>query len=188
MTKTDAAKAIPVVRGDGVDQRGVDVALNVLNEELGWVHVFVEGKVNQDEEMLLPIRWGCGKLVSRAQASPIIMPIHIQGFEKMFPEMDEDVQGWRRYLQRFARTGHDVNIDFGEPFHCDELREQYAQVVQNEHENNGAQALARRRQRSIDVDEQRWRPTVSSDAEREIYSNIAARIAANMLELEKKNQ
>jgi monolysocardiolipin acyltransferase len=55
-------KSISVVRGNGVDQIGVDKALNVLGEN-GWVHVFSEGRVNQAPEVLSRLKWGVGKLV-----------------------------------------------------------------------------------------------------------------------------
>jgi hypothetical protein len=173
---TDAAKALPVVRGDGVDQIGVDRALNVLNDD-GWVHLFVEGKVNQLAEMLQPIRWGVGKLALQARRSPTVLPIHIDGFDKMFPEMDDDVQGVRRYWRRLPRRV-DVAVAIGQPFHCDDARQRYRDIV--------GDALDRRAH-PIDVSRATWLKRDSSDAERAVYSDVAAMIADKMLQLEQQH-
>ncbi|KAL9955860.1 hypothetical protein ACROYT_G037253 [Oculina patagonica] len=50
------AKAIPVVRGDGVYQQGVDVAIEQLNKGQ-WVHVFPEGAINVNDA-IKRLKWG----------------------------------------------------------------------------------------------------------------------------------
>ena len=42
---------IPVVRGDGVFQRGMDYAIEKLNNN-GWVHMFPEARVNMDKTFI----------------------------------------------------------------------------------------------------------------------------------------
>jgi 1-acyl-sn-glycerol-3-phosphate acyltransferase len=81
----DCCKSISVIRGNGVDQIGIDKALNVLNNN-GWIHIYPEGRVNQADELLSPLRWGVGKLAAMSATSPLIVPIYFDGFQRIFPE------------------------------------------------------------------------------------------------------
>eukprot|EP01119_Soliformovum_irregulare_P004532 TRINITY_DN1556_c0_g1_i2.p1 TRINITY_DN1556_c0_g1~~TRINITY_DN1556_c0_g1_i2.p1 ORF type:complete len:191 (-),score=34.13 TRINITY_DN1556_c0_g1_i2:18-590(-) len=109
-----AGRAIPIVRGAGINQEGVYTALDKLNQG-EWVHIFSEGKVNQTGKMHA-LRWGIGKLVAEAKRTPIVLPFYHTGFEKIMPEK-------KIYIPRpFGKT---LGIMVGEPIDLADMVQSY---------------------------------------------------------------
>ncbi|KAJ2496330.1 Lyso-phosphatidylcholine acyltransferase [Coemansia sp. RSA 1972] len=76
-------QTIPTVRGDGIYQLAVEIGLRKLNENK-WVHVFPEGKVNQEAQMLC-FKWGVGRMIMEAERTPIVVPMFFTGTKHIMP-------------------------------------------------------------------------------------------------------
>jgi monolysocardiolipin acyltransferase len=158
----ESARAIPVVRGNGIDQRGVDVALNVLNSG-GWIHVFSEGKVNQTDQLISPFRWGVGKLVAEAQVQPIVLPIFVNGLQYTFPETART---------RIPRFGYDFDFAVGDP--VPDIGELRSELPTQRHTS------------LIDCGRAVWRARPTVLEARQVYSRITARIEQSVVELKNR--
>ena len=104
-----AGKAVPVVRGGGVDQPGLLFLLERLKAG-EWVHVFPEGKRTRKPVGLMAdeLRSGIGMLM--AEALPIALPFYHHGMHEVLP-----VGSLR------PRRGKRVRLVFGEAIDCAEL-------------------------------------------------------------------
>jgi monolysocardiolipin acyltransferase len=98
-----SGQIIPIVRGYGVHQFGVDYAIKKLNEN-GWVHLFPEGKVNVQKE-IMRFKWGVARLIMESNTPPIVLTIYHRGMGEILP-LNDYKSGLRR--------GKDLNISFGE--------------------------------------------------------------------------
>ncbi|KFD49177.1 hypothetical protein M513_10001 [Trichuris suis] len=83
-------RCVPIVRGMGVYQTGVDRCLDVLNNN-GWVHIFPEGRVNFSRAPMR-LKWGMEKVLPENACVPRILkkvlvyfgkPIDCSVFEKV---------------------------------------------------------------------------------------------------------
>lgn len=107
------AKAIPVIRGDGIFQKGVDVAIEQLNKG-EWIHVFPEGAVNINDS-IKRLKWGVGRLIAEAQVTPIVVPFWHEG-------MDDVLPNYSPYIPRIMKR---VTVLIGEPMEFTETIEEY---------------------------------------------------------------
>eukprot|EP00730_Choanoeca_flexa_P005484 TRINITY_DN11956_c0_g3_i1.p2 TRINITY_DN11956_c0_g3~~TRINITY_DN11956_c0_g3_i1.p2 ORF type:complete len:281 (+),score=30.95 TRINITY_DN11956_c0_g3_i1:1222-2064(+) len=104
------AQGIPVVRGAGVYQHGMDYAIELLNQKQ-WIHLFPGGAVDQSGKPRR-LKWGVGRLIWESQPTPMVVPIHIQGWDRV------------KSLKQWPSLGHDVTITIGEPLDLTRLVEE----------------------------------------------------------------
>lgn len=100
-------KCVPIIRGAGLDQPGMDFMAERL-EAGEWVHVFPEGGRTRDPEARLrrPFKKGLGVLVQRSR--PLLLPFHHKGMQNVLP-----IGSGR------PRFGNQVSVLFGEETDAD---------------------------------------------------------------------
>ncbi|XP_078485065.1 tafazzin-like [Ciona intestinalis] len=76
-------KVIPLGRGEGVFQRGMDFAVDRLNNN-EWIHIFPEGRVNMDKSWIR-FKWGVGRLINDCHRIPTVLPFYHLGSETVLP-------------------------------------------------------------------------------------------------------
>ena len=79
-------QAIPIERGKGVYQPGMNYSLELVNKG-GWLHLFPEGRIipTINDTPIGRLKWGIGRLIMEAKIPPLILPILLKGFDRMKP-------------------------------------------------------------------------------------------------------
>ncbi|XP_051227962.1 uncharacterized protein [Lolium perenne] len=105
-----SVKVLPVSRGEGIYQKGMDMALSKLNNG-GWVHIFPEGSRSRDGgKTISPAKRGVGRLVMDADSLPVVVPFVHTGMQDIMP-----------VGKRIPRTGKTVIVVVGDPINFDDL-------------------------------------------------------------------
>ncbi|GMN43909.1 hypothetical protein TIFTF001_013105 [Ficus carica] len=105
-----SVKVLPVSRGDGIYQKGMDMAISKLNRG-GWVHVFPEGSRSRDGGKTMgSSKRGVGRLVLDADNIPIVVPFVHTGMQEIMP-----------IGANLPRIGKMVTVLIGDPIHFDDL-------------------------------------------------------------------
>ncbi|WRT67139.1 uncharacterized protein IL334_004105 [Kwoniella shivajii] len=104
-------QVIETHRGGGIFQPAVDRAVKLLQDG-NWIHIFPEGKVNQEktnpEGGLLRFKWGIGRIIMDSKVMPEIIPMWISGFDQILDER----RGWPKPI---PRPGAKISITVGQP-------------------------------------------------------------------------
>lgn len=96
-------KTIPAIRGAGVYQPGVDLAMQTLDRG-GWVHIYPEAKVVQQDKMIR-FKWGVGRMLMEVEQAPIVIPVWHRGMEAAKP----------LYETKLVHLGKPITLVFGDP-------------------------------------------------------------------------
>ncbi|KAI4349951.1 hypothetical protein L6164_010490 [Bauhinia variegata] len=105
-----SVKVLPVSRGDGIYQEGMDMAISKLNCG-GWVHIFPEGSRSRDGGKTMgSSKRGVGRLVLDADHMPIVVPFVHTGMQDIMP-----------IGANVPRIGKTVTVIIGNPISFDDL-------------------------------------------------------------------
>lgn len=103
-------KVLPVARGDGIFQKGMDMALSKLNRG-DWVHIFPEGSRSRDGGKTIgTAKRGIGRLVLDAERMPLVVPFVHSGMQEVMP-----------IGSQFPHVSKKVVVLVGDPIKVDDL-------------------------------------------------------------------
>ncbi|CAN1858534.1 tafazzin [Linum perenne] len=105
-----SVKVLPVSRGDGIYQKGMDTAIAKLNTG-GWVHIFPEGRLSRDGGKTMgSIKRGVGRLILDSDTLPIVVPFVHTGMQEILP-----------IGSILPKIGKTVTVLVGDPIYLDDL-------------------------------------------------------------------
>ncbi|GLJ47131.1 hypothetical protein SUGI_0995110 [Cryptomeria japonica] len=105
-----SVKVLPVARGDGIYQKGMNMALSKLNQG-DWVHIFPEGSRSRDGGKTVgPAKRGVGRLVLDAEKMPLVVPFVHTGMQEIMP-----------IGSQFPHVRKKVTVLIGDPIRVDDL-------------------------------------------------------------------
>ncbi|XP_065568977.1 tafazzin-like [Artemia franciscana] len=110
-------KCLPIIRGGGVYQEGIDYSIDRLNEG-DWVHIFPEGKVNGDKKHIR-LKWGVGRMIMECKEEPLVLPLFHTDMEEVLPNQAP-------YRLKF---GKNVVFNVGELINFSDLRRMNADII-----------------------------------------------------------
>jgi 1-acyl-sn-glycerol-3-phosphate acyltransferase len=122
------AKSIPLIRGKGVNQEGVNRLISAVKNG-GMLHIYPEGTRSRDGEIGKP-KLGIGRIVYETGA--LVLPLYHQGLERILPigakslgfgreiriaigkpiyfedelKMNNNIQTWRVITERIMESIH----------------------------------------------------------------------------------
>ncbi|KAJ4898483.1 Phospholipid/glycerol acyltransferase family protein [Raphanus sativus] len=105
-----SVKVLPVSRGEGIYQQGMDIAISKLNSG-GWVHIFPEGSRSRDGGKTMgAAKRGIGRLILDADTLPMVVPFVHTGMQDIMP-----------IGASVPRIGKTVTVIIGDPIHLSDL-------------------------------------------------------------------
>jgi monolysocardiolipin acyltransferase len=123
------SKTLPIRRGVGVNHPMLMEFFKKVQEG-DWVHIFPEGKIVQsghlggregpDAATIGLLKWGVGKLIARAEVTPVVLPIYHVGMERVMPQTRE-----HKLISIIPRTGNHIHARVGEPIYLGDLLLEY---------------------------------------------------------------
>ena len=120
-------KSIPVNRGAGVYQEGVNFAIDRLNEG-HWVHLYPEGQVNE-QKIDMRYKWGVGRLIAESHVNPIVIPIYHIGMDDILPNIKPYF-----WFSRLPKIGKKVTVLIGKPIPVKEIVQRLRKASASEEE------------------------------------------------------
>jgi monolysocardiolipin acyltransferase len=117
-----SVKVLPLARGDGIYQKGMDMAIAKLNRG-GWVHIFPEGSRSRDGgKTMASSKRGVGRLILDADNTPMVLPFAHSGMQEIMP-----------VGASIPRIGKTVTVVIGDPIRFDDL----LNLEEAQHESRG---------------------------------------------------
>ncbi|KAI0399589.1 acyltransferase [Xylaria palmicola] len=103
-----------------------------------WVHVFPEACVHQHPRLSMRyFKWGVSRLILESEPMPDVVPIFVDGTQRVMPED----RGWPRFL---PRAGVRLRVAFGAPVDAErtfgDLRAQWRELVRQQRQQQEAEA------------------------------------------------